>query len=301
MQQYQKTISDKLSFEGIGLHSGEPVKIDLAPSDVNSGINFFYENKKLKASWKNALVSQLCTKIENDTFSLSTIEHLMSALSGLGITNLKIETSSSEMPILDGSSKEYINKISEVGVTPQKEKQRILKIKKKIKYTQDDKYIEIEPSDNTNLLIDYTIDYKDEFIKKQKYIYEHNIENYKTIYEARTFCLHNDLEKIFSMGLAKGGSLDNAIVVSGKKILNQGGLRYPNEFVKHKILDCVGDLYLAEYQLQGKVTTYGGGHELNLMLLREIFKDSSNYELSYGFDNEAVSFNQKSELKIASF
>jgi len=128
------------------------------------------------------------------------------------------------------------------------------------------------------LIIDFTIDYNDQFIRKQKLVYTHSLSNFRDIYLARTFCLQKDLEKIFSLGLGKGGSLDNAIIVSEKKILNQGGLRYPNEFVKHKILDCIGDLYLAENQIWGKVETYGGGHELNLLLLREVFKNKENYE-----------------------
>ena len=297
----QKTISDQISFEGIGLHSGDPVKIFLIPEDINHGIIFSYNNQSIKASWKNAIISQLCTKIKNEKFYLSTIEHLMSALSGLGITNLTIKVDSNEMPILDGSSYEYVNKILEAGIIDQNINQKILKIKKKVSYKLDEKYIEIEPNNKDSLTIDYTIDYKDEFIKKQTLSYEHNFEEYQKIYMARTFCLHKDLEKIFSMGLAKGGSLDNAIVVSGNKILNQGGLRYPDEFVKHKVLDCVGDLYLAEHQIWGHVTTYGGGHELNLMLLKEIFQNEKNYELiEANSENKVLSKNNESKLKIAS-
>ena len=275
----QKTISKIIKFKGIGLHSGEPVEIKLIPEKIDSGISFAFNKYKIKALWKNAEVSQLCSKIKLKNIYISTIEHLMSALSGLGITNLIIITNSLEMPILDGSAKEYIDKILEAGLKDQKKNKKILKIKKKLSYSQKDKFIEIEPSKNRNLSIDYTIDYDDDFIKKQKYLYEHSFENYNQIYKARTFCLQNDLEKIFAMGLAKGGSLDNAIVVSGNKILNQDGLRYENEFVKHKVLDCIGDLYLAEYEIHGKVITYSGGHELNLRLLRKIFEDKDNYEI----------------------
>ena len=296
----QKTISDQISFEGIGLHSGDPVKITLIPQDINHGLVFNFNDQNIKASWKNALISQLCTKIKNENFYLSTIEHLMSALSGLGITNLTIKTDSNEMPILDGSSYEYVKKILDVGIIDQNIKQKILKIKKKVSYKSDEKYIEIEPHDDESLIIDYTIDYKDDFIKKQTLSYEHNFEEYKKIYMARTFCLHEDLEKIFSMGLAKGGSLDNAIVVSGNKILNQGGLRYSNEFVKHKILDCIGDLYLAECQIHGKLTTYGGGHELNLMILKEIFKDNQNYEF-INIEPSSENYVNNTNLKIATY
>ena len=275
----QKTIKDKVKLSGIGLHSGKPAKIVLIPQNVNTGINFIFNNKKIKASWKNGEVSQLCTKIKDKKTYISTIEHLMSSLSGLGITNLCIEISSEEIPILDGSAKFFVNSILDSGIKEQNEYQKKIIIKKKVAYKTNEKFIEIIPNNKEKLTIDYTIDYKDEFIKKQKMIYEHNYSNYKNIYKARTFCLHKDLEKIFSMGLAKGGTLDNAIVVSGNKILNQGGLRYEDEFVKHKILDCIGDLYLSEFEIWGDLKTFGGGHELNLMLLKEIFKSKDNFEI----------------------
>jgi len=276
---YQKTLKKKISISGIGLHSGQPVKINLVPSDPNTGINFIYKKQKIKAIWNNAIVSQLCTKLEKNNIILSTIEHLMASLSGLGITNLIIETSSSEIPILDGSAQEFVDTFKETGFINQEKKIKILKIKKKIIFSKDDKYIEILPSTSKNLIIDYTINYKDELIKKQNLVYEHNQENFLNIYKARTFCLHEDLEKIFAAGLGKGGSLENAIVVSGNKILNQGGLRYKNEFVKHKILDCIGDVYLSGYQIWGKIKTLSGGHETNLMLLKEVFSDNNNYDL----------------------
>ncbi|MCI5053727.1 MAG: UDP-3-O-acyl-N-acetylglucosamine deacetylase [Pelagibacteraceae bacterium] len=279
MHLFQKTILKPLIFSGVGLHSGESVVIKLLPAPENSGINFIYKNKKIEALWKNAIISQLCTKLKKNNLYLSTIEHLMSALSGLGVSNIIVKISSSEIPIMDGSSKDFVEKILEDGLKKQNKEIKFIKVRKKISFTAENKYIEIEPTNKKKLIIDYTIDYQDEFIKKQNLIYEHSEENYMEIYKARTFCLHKDLEKIFSLGLAKGGSLDNAIVVSGKKILNQGGLRYDNEFVKHKILDCVGDLYLAGSHIIGKLKTFGGGHELNLMILKELFKNKSNFEI----------------------
>ncbi|WP_440695282.1 UDP-3-O-acyl-N-acetylglucosamine deacetylase [Candidatus Pelagibacter sp. HIMB109] len=274
----QITIKKAIIFKGIGLHSGEPVSLKLSPEKKNTGIIFYKKNKKIKASWKNAEVSQLCTKIKNKNITISTIEHLMSTLSSLGITNLKIEISGSEIPILDGSAKIFLDEILKVGTLEQDANQKFIKIKKKVLYEDKEKFICINPIKEKKLIIDFTIDYNDQFIKKQKLIYTHSPDNFRDIYLARTFCLQKDLEKIFSLGLGKGGSLDNAIIVSENKILNQGGLRYPNEFVKHKILDCIGDLYLAENQIWGKVETYGGGHELNLLLLREVFKNKENYE-----------------------
>ena len=274
----QITIKKAITFKGIGLHSGEPVSLKLSPEKKNTGIIFYKKNKKIKASWKNAEVSQLCTKIKNKNITISTIEHLMSALSSLGITNLKIEISGSEIPILDGSAKIFLDEILKVGTLEQDANQKFIKIKKKVLYEDKEKFICINPIKEKKLIVDFTIDYNDQFIKKQKLVYTHSPDNFRDIYLARTFCLQKDLEKIFSLGLGKGGSLDNAIIVSENKILNQGGLRYPNEFVKHKILDCIGDLYLAENQIWGKVETYGGGHELNLLLLREVFKNKENYE-----------------------
>ncbi len=283
MQHFQKTIKSKLSFEGIGLHSGLPVKISLYPEKIDTGIYFLFKKKKIKANWTKAISSQLCTKLASGNLIISTCEHLMSALNGLGVTNLCIEINESELPILDGSSKEFYESILKVGTLVQKKFKKIIKIKKEIKYSIGKKFISIKPNKYDHLEIDYTIDYNDQLIKKQNLNYIHNELNYKNIYQARTFCLHEDLEKIFSLGLAKGGSLDNAIVVSGKKILNQGGLRYKNEFVKHKILDCIGDLYLAGFDLIGKIVTYQGSHELNIMLLKEIFKSDNNFTIINDF------------------
>ena len=279
MYKSQNTLSKIVDFTGIGLHSGEKVKISLIPTATDTGINFKINNTLILASWQNAVVSQLCTRLKFGENAISTIEHLMAAISGLGITNLIIKINSNEVPILDGSSKEFVDEIRNAGIIEQKKKQKILKILRKVEYKDKEKFIRISPSKKNSLSIDYTIDYKDQFIKKQNLKYTHSKVNFLKIYMSRTFCLHNDLERIFSMGLAKGGSLDNAIVVSGNKILNQGGLRYTNEFVRHKTLDCIGDLYLAGYQIWGDLVTYQGGHELNLRLLREILADKKNYKI----------------------
>ena len=279
MYKSQNTLSKIVDFTGIGLHSGEKVKISLIPTATDTGINFKINNTLILASWQNAVVSQLCTRLKFGENAISTVEHLMAAISGLGITNLIIKINSNEVPILDGSSKEFVDEIRNAGIIEQKKKQKILKILRKVEYKGQEKFIRISPSKKKNLSIDYTIDYKDQFIKKQNLKYTHSEKNFLKIYKSRTFCLHNDLERIFSMGLAKGGSLDNAIVVSGNKILNQGGLRYADEFVRHKTLDCIGDLYLAGYQIWGDLVTYQGGHELNLRLLREILADKRNYKI----------------------
>jgi UDP-3-O-[3-hydroxymyristoyl] N-acetylglucosamine deacetylase len=276
----QKTLKSKISFSGVGLHSGVVCKIDLIPEVENTGIYFIFKNlkKKIKCLWTNAHVSQLCTTIKSNKISISTTEHLMSALSGLGITNLRINISGNEIPILDGSSKDFVKKILETGIVEQSKKSKVIIIKKKIKFYKDNKSISIEPNlVNDSLIIDCEINFNDELIKKQRMVYEHSFENYLQIYDARTFCLQEDLDRIFAMGLGKGGSLDNAIIVSGKKVLNQGGLRYPNEFVRHKILDCVGDIYLSGYKIVGKIKSYQSGHEMNFLLLKELFKNKNAF------------------------
>jgi UDP-3-O-[3-hydroxymyristoyl] N-acetylglucosamine deacetylase len=281
VSKFQKTIKSKISFSGIGLHSGEKVNLDLLPAKENYGICFFLKNsdKKIEANWKNIKIANLCTQIKKDKVIFSTIEHLMSSLSAFGITNLKIVSSANEIPILDGSSKEYVEKINEVGIKAQTSPSKVLKILKKVEVKKDAKYISIEPSNSNFLEIDYQIDYNDQLIKKQRLKYKHDYKNYLTIFNCRTFCLHDELEKIFAMGLAKGGSLDNAIVVSGTKILNQGGLRYKDEFVRHKVLDCIGDIYLSGFEIFGKIKSFQGGHEMNALLLNEIFKNKKSFKI----------------------
>ena len=278
MTSNQLTIKKKVNFSGVGLHSGEQTNIVLHPEETDKGISFFYKKKKIRATWKNGQISQLCTKLKKSNLYLSTIEHLMSALSGLGITNLIIKTNISELPILDGSAKIFYDEILNAGIKEQKKHAKIIKIRKKVFFGDKDKFISIEPSNYNKLSINYTIDFKDSFVKKQTLLYVHSLKNYKKIYDARTFCFQRDLEKIFAMGLARGGSLDNAIVISDNKVLNQDGLRYPDEFVRHKVLDCIGDIYLAGCTIYGNIISYSGGHELNYMLLKKIFEKKTNFE-----------------------
>ena len=282
MSLQQKTIKKKLVFEGIALHSGALVKIALIPSEENTGITFLRKDLKknsvIRACWKNIVPASLCTKISNKYgASVSTIEHLMFSFYALGITNLLIETNGPEIPIMDGSSKIFIDKILNIGLFAQKKKVPYLIIKKEFEVRDKSRFIRYEPTNNSSLEIDYTLEYKDQFIKKQNFNSKDIRKNFLDIAHTRTFCHQEDLEKIFAMGLAKGGSLDNAIIISGNKILNQGGLRCKNEFVKHKTLDCIGDLYLSNYFINGKITCNQGGHELTGLLLKKIFKEKKNY------------------------
>jgi len=284
VQQYQKTIKKKIILEGIALHSGVLVKIALIPSHENTGIVFLRtdlkKNAVIKACWENIVPASLCTKISNKHgASVSTIEHLMFSFYALGITNLLIEINGTEIPIMDGSSKVFIDEILNNGLLDQKRKLSHLIIKKTFEVGDKNRFIRYEPSKTNSLEIDYTLEYKDQFIKKQNFSSKDVKKNFLDIANTRTFCHQEDLEKIFAMGLAKGGSLDNAVIISGNKILNQGGLRCENEFVKHKTLDCLGDLYLSNYFINGKITCSQGGHELTGNLLKKIFKDKKNYTI----------------------
>ena len=296
MNQYQKTIKKKLALEGITLHSGTSVKIVLIPSEENTGITFLRtdlkKNAVIKACWENIVPASLCTKISNKHgASVSTIEHLMFSFYALGITNLLIEINGAEIPIMDGSSKVFIDEILNNGLLNQKRKVSHLLIKKTFEVGDKGRFIRYEPTQTSTLEVDYTLKYKDQFIKKQNFSSKDCQKNFLDIAHTRTFCHQEDLEKIFGMGLAKGGSLDNAIIISGNKILNQGGLRCKNEFVKHKTLDCLGDLYLSNYFINGKITCNQGGHELTGNLLKKIFKDKKNYTVQN--TDLAVNFKEK--------
>ena len=282
---YQKTLKSKINFKGIGLHSGLVCNLLVKPAEPNSGISFIrvdYKGKErvIPAHISNSLPAKLCTTISNKQVSISTIEHLMSALSGMGIDNATIEIDSQELPILDGSSKEFAIAIQNTGVVVQAVEKKYIKILKKIIVKDKDKFISIEPTSKKKLEIDYEIDFHDRVIKKQSKKIDLEKDGFMQVYDSRTFCLQKDLENIFKMGLAKGGSLENAIVVSEDKVLNQEGLRYKDEFVRHKILDCIGDLYLAGYSIIGKVNCYQGGHDMTRKLLEALIKNKSAWSLT---------------------
>lgn len=305
---FQKTIKKKISFTGISLHSGLITKINLIPLGVNKGIVFkridLENSDPIPAIWSNVKVANLCTMIKNSKGdTISTIEHLMFAFYALGLTNIFVEVDGPEIPILDGSAKLFIDEIIKSGIAIQDRKVSYLKIKKKIIIKEEKKLIKFEPSNSNYLEIDYLLNYNDKLIKKQRKLIQNIQRNYKTIYNARTFCHQEDLEKIFAMGLGKGGSLDNAIVISGKNILNQEGLRYQDEFVRHKILDCAGDLYLSGFFIKGKITCSQGGHELTYKLLQKILSNNKNFtiqNIDTAFKNSFLeAFSVKSSYKIA--
>ena len=279
----QKTISKNINFEGVGLHTGKKVSMTLKPSSPNSGITFkrtdLKNNNEIVPDVFNVSSAVLCTTVSNQFGAkVSTIEHLMGALFGLGIDNILVEINNEEVPILDGSARIFTQKIKDAGIEVSNEPIKVIKIKNKVEFKNGSKLISIEPS-KINLEIDFEIKYKNSLIGTQRNnvkIYEDDLSD---IYDSRTFCLFEDIENLRSLGYAKGGSLDNAIVVKNNKILNDESLRNNLEFVNHKILDCMGDLYLTGYKIVGKLNCSQGGHKLTNDLLRKVFSDQNNYSI----------------------
>ena len=279
----QKTIKNSLEFTGVGLHSGKKVIMKLYPAPPNTGITFKRSDLKnhnlIYPSVFNVSSALYCTKITNENgISVSTVEHLMAALCGLGIDNLLIDLNSEELPIMDGSAKNFVDSIQNVGFEISDQPIRIIKIDKKTVYSDGEKFISFEPN-KISLEIDFEIKYKQNSILNQRNIKNIYMDDLNDMYESRTFCLFEDVEKLKKMGLARGGSLDNAIVLKGNEILNPEKLRNENEFVNHKILDCLGDIYLAGYKMVGKITSRQGGHNVTNLGLRELLSNNENFSI----------------------
>ena len=279
----QKTIKKSISFSGVALHSGHDVNICIKPAEPNFGVVFkrvdLTKNNFVYPNFMNVTNTSLNTTVENEFgVKVSTIEHLMGALFGLGIDNALIEIDNEEDPILDGSAKIFIEKIILAGIEKSEHPIKIIKINKEIKYSEGERFIYITPSTLT-LDIDFELCYANSVIGKQRNkvkVYEDDLTD---VFNSRTFCLYEDIELIKKNGLAKGGSLDNAIVVKDKSILNKGGLRNDKEFVNHKILDCIGDLYTSGYRILGSLKCSRGGHYLTNKLLRKIFENKENFSI----------------------
>ena len=279
----QKTIKNSVRFNGVGLHNGKLTNLNIKPSNPNTGIVFkrvdIDKNNIIYPNFSNVSNTSLNTTISNEHgVKVSTIEHLMGALFGLGIDNALIEIDNDEVPILDGSAKEFIDEIIKSGLKVSEAPIKIIKINKKISFNDGDRFISIEPS-KLSLDIDFELKYKNKIIGNQRNkinLYEDNLTD---IFNSRTFCLYEDIEDIKSKGLAKGGSLENAIVVNSDGILNSGNLRNAKEFVNHKILDCIGDLYTSGYRIIGSVICSQGGHYLTNQLLKRLFENKENFSI----------------------
>ena len=279
----QKTVKNTITFSGVGLHSGQLAKVNIKPSEPNSGIVFkrvdLKNNNLVIPNFSNVTNTSLNTTISNEfRVKVSTIEHLMGALFGLGIDNALIEIDKEEVPILDGSAKEFIEKIISVGFKVSEAPIKIIKINKNVEFKDGDRKISISPS-KLSLDIDYELKYKNPIIGNQRNkisVYEDDL---KDIFSSRTFCLFEDIEAIKNNGLAKGGSLENALVVKDNEVLNKSGLRNSKEFVNHKILDCIGDLYTSGYRMIASVTCSQGGHFFTNQLLRKVFENKDNFSI----------------------
>ena len=279
----QKTVKQTIEINGVGLHSGKKANMKIKPAEPNTGIIFkridLKNNNYVVPGVYNVSSASFCTTISNENgVSISTIEHLMAALYGKGIDNALIEIDNLEVPILDGSAKIFVEEINRVGITISKTPIKIIKIEKTIILKDGLKTMSIEPS-KISLDIDFEIKYENSLIGTQRNLVKVYETNLNEIYNSRTFCVFEDIEKLKKMNLAKGGSLDNAVVVKGNKILNKKGLRNKKEFVNHKILDCMGDLYLSGYKIIGKIKCSQGGHKLTNQLLRKVFQDNNNFSI----------------------
>ncbi len=289
----QNTIKDKIKLQGVGLHNGVEVNLIIKPAKVNTGIIFkrtdINNNNIIKANFKNVVEPILCTKLKNeDGASISTVEHLMAAFYGEGVDNVIVEVDAPEIPIMDGSAVDFVDAIKSVGLEEQNELRKFVKVLKKVEINEGEKFISIEPL-KQDLIIDFEIVFKNPLIRTRRKEFKFSNKDLTAIYNSRTFCLYEDIDNIKRMGLAKGGSLENAIVVQGNKILNEDGLRNRHEFVYHKILDCLGDIMLSGNRIFGHIKTSQGGHALTNKLLKKFFSDKSNwsYENFENFKNSS--------------
>ena len=280
---YQNTIDNPVSFKGIGLHSGKESEITILPAKANQGIIFkrvdIEGDNLIHANYKNVSSAKLCSTLQNNKgVKVSTVEHLLASLYIANIDNALIEINNVEVPIMDGSAKIFLDVLKKAKIKKLDKKIKYLNIIDKVELKDGAKKISIEPS-NSSFEVDFKLKYENKIIGKQRNLVNFQNDNLKNVCDSRTFCLLEDIEKIKKLGLAKGGSLDNAIVVDKNRILNSGGLRNEKEFVNHKILDCMGDLYLSGYKMIGKITCSQGGHKLTNEMLKKVFSNNENFSI----------------------
>ena len=276
----QRTINKSIEIVGIGLHKGIPVKMRLEPLDSDMGIIFYRSDEAVTIPLKieNVVDTKMATVIGKDGVVISTIEHLLSAVYAYGIDNLRVVIDNDEVPVLDGSSSGYCMLIEEAGIKELEASKKVLKVKKHVEVTAEGKKVCLKPS--PHIVYDFSIDFEHPVIGQQEYHFDYSIEDYKeNISRARTFGFLHDLQYLQSIGLAKGASLDNAIALDGRKVINPEGLRYENEFVRHKILDAIGDMALLGYTIIGEYDAHAGSHHLNHLLTKKLFESEDNYEI----------------------
>ena len=294
---YQTTLVKPLKFKGKGLHTGLEVEMKVLPADSNQGIIFkridLKKNNIINANYLNVSSAKLCTTLENSTGAkVSTVEHLLAALYIAEIDNAIIEINSPEVPIMDGSAKSFLDALKHSKIKTLSEKRKFLKFLKKLEYKDGKKTISIEPNEDS-FEVEFQLNYDNKLIGDQKNTVNFQKDSLDEVIESRTFCLFKDIEKIKKIGLAKGGSLENAIIVDDDKVLNDGGLRNKKEFVNHKILDLAGDFLLSGYRVLGKVTCNQGGHELTNLFLKKVFKIKNAFVI-----NEIKNINFSNKIKL---
>lgn len=277
---YQTTIEKAVELVGIGLHKGSPVKLRLEPLGDNSGLVFYRSDVDVAIPLipENVVDTKMATVIGKDGFVISTIEHLLSAIYAYGIDNMRVIVDADEVPVMDGSSASFCMLLDEAGIKELNAPKKIMKIKKDIIVQDGDKYVKLSPS--PDLRYDFTIKFPHPAIQNQEYVLKFTKESYKNeIARARTFGFLHEVQYLRSKGLALGGSLENAIVLDEKKVLNPEGLRFGDEFVRHKILDAIGDMSLIGMNFVGNYEALAGSHDLNHKLTLELLKDADNYEV----------------------
>ena len=276
----QTTIGKSVELVGIGLHKGVPVHLRLEPMESNSGIVFFRSDAgvSIPLTPQSVVDTKMATVIGKDGVFISTIEHMLSAIYAYGIDNLRVVVDADEVPVMDGSSMSFCMLLDEAGIIELDEPKKIMRIKKEVEVREGDKYVKLSPSND--LSYDFTIKFAHPVIDKQSYILKFTKENYKKeIARARTFGFVHEVQYLRSKGLALGGSLENAVVLDDKKVLNPEGLRFTDEFVRHKILDAIGDMSLIGMNFIGNYEAFAGSHDLNHKLTMELLKDPANYEI----------------------
>jgi len=291
----QRTLKNVIRATGVGLHTGEKVYLTLRPAPVDTGVVFRRIDLdvpvEVPAIADNVGDTRLSTSLEKDGIKISTVEHLMSAFAGLGIDNAYVDLTAPEVPIMDGSAGPFVFLLQSAGIQEQSSAKKYIRIRKKLRLEDGDKWAQFQPLDGFK--VSFTIDFDHPVIKNaiQVATVDFSTTSFvKEVSRARTFGFMHDLETLRNAGLARGGSLDNAIVMDNYHILNEDGLRYEDEFVKHKVLDAIGDLYLLGHPLIGEFSAHKSGHELNNRLLRKLINDESAFEV--------VSFDDPKEAPI---
>ncbi|HEX7622943.1 MAG TPA: UDP-3-O-acyl-N-acetylglucosamine deacetylase [Anaeromyxobacteraceae bacterium] len=285
----QRTVAKKVSCRGVGLHSGRPATMTLAPAPADAGFSFVRKDLGVEIPARADLVvdTQLSTTLGLGGARVATVEHVLAALTGMGIDNCRIEVEGPEVPILDGSAAPFVYLIQEAGIRTQPTGKRFLLVKKPIELRDGDKFVRVEPAAEMSLT--FTADFNHPLITDQTFSFVFSDRVFaREVARARTFCFVSDIERMKASGLARGGSLDNAIVVDEFSILNQGGLRFPDEFARHKVLDALGDLTLVGMPLIASFTAHKSGHALNQALVRCLLAESAAYEVVRIEDEEEL-------------